>query len=131
MGYQRSFQVSSQEQDRPWTIHPIWRGFGCVMLVVIPIISYAAASLLIDLNIEQNWGVPVPVGFGRTVPIDIPAVVPEVAGFHWEIPHLYGNLLLGVVLMILGFGILMFFYAILYSIMGPSRQRTAGCEPRT
>lgn len=129
MGYQRSFQVSSQEQERPWTVHPVWRGLGCVMLIVIPIMAYAGASLLIDMNMEQNWGFPISTEFSRTVPINIPIPIPNIPDINFEVPHLFGNLLLGGVLMLLGFGILMVFYALLYSMMGPSRKGPLDADP--
>ena len=35
--------------------HPIWRGVGFAMMVLIPIISYAASTILFNLNLENNW----------------------------------------------------------------------------
>lgn len=31
----------------PWRVHPIWRGIGCLLLILIPIISYGLAELLL------------------------------------------------------------------------------------
>jgi hypothetical protein len=129
MGYGGGYQVHSQAKERPWMVHPIWRGFGCVMLLIIPVMAYAAASLLIDLNFEQQWGIPVPREMYRTIPIDIPSPVAEIPGIYWEVPHLYGNLLLGAVLMLIGFGLLMIFYTLIYSLMGPPRRGPLDAEP--
>ena len=129
MGYSSGFQVSSQSKERPWEIHPIWRGFGCVMLIIIPIISYAAASILIEMNWEQKWGFPVPRDMAKTVPIDIPSPVSSIPSIHWDVAHLYGNLVLGAVLMLIGFGLLMVFYAVLYGIMAPSQRGPLDAEP--
>ena len=35
--------------------HPIWRGVGFAMMILIPIISYAASVLLFNLNLEKRW----------------------------------------------------------------------------
>jgi hypothetical protein len=31
----------------PWRVHPIWRGIGCLMLIVLPIIAYGITDVLI------------------------------------------------------------------------------------
>ena len=38
--------------------NPIWRGFGCLMIVIIPVISYAAAFMLVDIGAKQGWPIP-------------------------------------------------------------------------
>jgi hypothetical protein len=48
--------VEQKKQEKPSVkIHPIWRGVGFVMMIVIPIISYAAAEVLIAQNMKSNW----------------------------------------------------------------------------
>lgn len=39
--------------------HPIWRGVGFAMMVLIPIISYAASVLLFQENLVRHW-IPIP-----------------------------------------------------------------------
>ena len=36
-------------------IHPIWRGVGFSMIVLIPIISYAGSIVLIEQNSIRGW----------------------------------------------------------------------------
>jgi len=36
-------------------IHPVWRGIGCVMIVIIPILSYLTANLLIKSRGSLSW----------------------------------------------------------------------------
>lgn len=43
-------------------IHPVWRGIGLVMIVFIPIISFVAATLVLQYNSTKNW-FPVPAEF--------------------------------------------------------------------
>jgi hypothetical protein len=104
------FNVSSRARARPWKIHPVWRGIGCVMLILIPIMSYAGAVLLVEANFEQRW-LPLSRDFTRTVAVPLLG----------EIPHLYGNLIVAALLSLLGFGILMVIYSLMYAAVGPPR----------
>lgn len=36
-------------------IHPVWRGIGCIMVVVIPLLSYFAANFLIKSRDVLTW----------------------------------------------------------------------------
>lgn len=38
----------------PWRVHPIWRGIGFLLLILIPIISYGLAELLLDWFTLRN-----------------------------------------------------------------------------
>lgn len=50
--YQPRNRISTKEYTR---IHPVWRGVGFVMMVLIPIISYAGASVLLQKNDVKGW----------------------------------------------------------------------------
>jgi len=47
-----------REKPKP-TIHPIWRGVGFLMMVLIPVVSYSLTEVLILQNSQKNW-VPLP-----------------------------------------------------------------------
>ncbi len=36
-------------------VHPIWRGVGFAMMVLIPVISYAAEQVLLQQNQLHGW----------------------------------------------------------------------------
>ncbi len=93
---------------RPWRVHPVWRGIGCVMMVIIPIVSYTGAALLVEANRHQGW-LPMPAELMTTV--SIPYLI--------AIPHLFANLLVTVVLIFIGYGGLMILYALFYRLVGP------------
>jgi len=44
--------ISRKERQR---IHPVWRGVGCVLMILIPIVGYAGADVLLRLNGKNNW----------------------------------------------------------------------------
>jgi len=101
--------------ERPYEIHPIWRGIGCILVVIGPFVAFAAAHMLVDLNVANNW-LAIPREMNNTV--TVPALL--------EIPidpieHFYADLLVAVLLLLLGFGIVMVVYALMYSAVGPGR----------
>lgn len=108
MGKYDKYSSQSRMAERPWEIHPVWRGIGCLMMVLIPIISYAGAVLLVEANIEQRW---VPVSFDLMRKINLPLI--------GSVDHLFANLLVTVVLSIIGFALLTAAYALLYRFIGP------------
>lgn len=36
-------------------VHPIWRGIGCILMIVVPAISYIIATILIDNRETIPW----------------------------------------------------------------------------
>ncbi|MDI6814327.1 MAG: hypothetical protein QMD10_12455, partial [Desulfitobacteriaceae bacterium] len=80
-------------KERPWTVHPIWRGIGCLMFLIIPVMSYAGAVLIVESNVLSRW-IVMPPELLATVRIPFLPLPP--------IRHFYGNLLVGFVLMVLG-----------------------------
>ena len=50
----RYTSVQKPEEKRPET-HPIWRGVGFGMMILLPIISYAGTRLLLQENDKRGW----------------------------------------------------------------------------
>jgi hypothetical protein len=113
--YMRPYQQSSQKPRR--VVQPIWRGIGCVLIIMIPILSYAIASLLIKANLVQQW-------------IQIPS---ELRG-SFILPVLgkigYAELSLTLVIMVICYGLLTVLYALIYRIFGPSSLGPMDAPPR-
>lgn len=38
----------------PWRVHPIWRGIGCMLLIVIPVIAFGLAETLMSFALSEN-----------------------------------------------------------------------------
>lgn len=49
------YQPQRKENPAKKPVHPIWRGIGCVLLVVIPVISYVTADYLINNRASIPW----------------------------------------------------------------------------
>lgn len=92
-------------------VHPIWRGIGCLMIVLMPIVAYAAASLLVDAALKYGW---VNISRDLTQSVYIPVVLKPV-------PHLFANLALSIILIFIGYGFLVFLYALVYKFSGTSK----------
>jgi hypothetical protein len=56
----QNYQEHRGRERRKETIHPIWRGVGFLMMVLIPVVSYAAVDVLLKGNAQNNW-LPIPL----------------------------------------------------------------------
>jgi len=112
-----------EEKERSWEIHPVWRGIGCALIIIIPIMAWYAASLILQTNKQ----IPLPPEMIRPITIkysQVPQIDQIIGGFnHYTISHnlTVGQFLLAVFLTFIGFGILSLVYAVLLRAAGPSR----------
>lgn len=101
--------------ERPYEIHPAWRGIGCLLAIIAPFVAFAAAHIVVDLNIANHW-LAVPREMNNVVK------VPEFLKLPIKtIEHFYADLLVTVLLLLLGFAAVMVIYAIMYSMVAPKR----------
>ena len=107
MGKYDKFHQAPQV-TRKFEIHPIWRGIGCLLLLIIPVISYAGAVLLVEANQANGW-LPISGELARTI------VVPGLG----PVRYLLANLVVTVLLSLIGFGLITVLYMFAYRIMGP------------
>ncbi len=116
--------VRSDADKRPWKIHPIWRGFGCLWLIMLPLMSFAGAKLIV-----RSRALPLPNELLTRIrlpyldypwmsfPIDLNILI------NWlpERPLLAADVLIIAALIFLGFGIMSVAYSFLYRFFGPPR----------
>src|SRR5512133_3882830 len=53
--------TSYQKREAPIKrrqVHPVMRGIGCILMVIVPIISYGTAVLLVNYGIAKGWPIP-------------------------------------------------------------------------
>lgn len=122
MGFSSTRYGRQAVEERRQQIHPIWRGIGCILLFLVPIISFFLAryfmanSGLIPLPIELSK--PVILSFYNLGPVD--SIIYRINdAFNGEL--LYGDLFFTIIFMVLGFGVLSIAYGIIYRIIGPPR----------
>jgi hypothetical protein len=102
------YNDQSRLAERPWKIHPIWRGIGCLLLLVIPLMAYAGAVLLVEANNVQHW-LPMPRELAQTVTIP----------YLGDVKYFAAIAIVTVLLMIIGFGFVTIIYSLVYKAFGP------------
>ena len=107
----------AQIRQRPWKIHPIWRGIGCLMLIIIPVMAWAAAQVVLEKGPELGW-------FPRTREIYNDLVVGGI-GLHFSL----GEAILTLVFIVLGFLIFSLAYSFVYKIAGPPKYGPTDAPP--
>ncbi len=103
-------------------VAPIWRGIGCLMIVIIPVVSYMLASLAMTLAVQAE--LPMPYQFiGNPVlpPVLFRTGLAPIAGFLAQQENLYGILALTVLFIVIIGGIVSVVYAAIYRVVGPPR----------
>ena len=117
--------------ERSSETHPIWRGIGCLMIIIVPLIAYAGAVLLVQYGVDHGWPVPPEiVGYIHfpdwvwNAPV-LPGLVRPIASYR----DLWAVLLVFLVLLLLLSGIFSTVYAVMYRILGPSRYTSVDAPP--
>lgn len=115
--FDRFERQQQQSAARPWKIHPIWRGIGCLMLILIPVMAYAAADVF--LQYAPSWGL-----FPRTAEIygniNLDFIV---------LPISLGQALFTVLFMVMGFVLFTTAYAFIYGVAGPPKYGPTDAPP--
>lgn len=91
-------------------IHPIWRGVGFVMIILIPIISYAATDVLL----KQSW---------FPIPVDMIAQPGQILYRIYPDPMINIKLMLFVALIFVLYTVFTLFSFIFTSLFGVSERK--------
>lgn len=122
MGKYKS-SATRREKPKPKGPHFIWTGLGCLMMIIIPVISFAAAYETVNYGLDHEWSLPYQL-LGTP---QLPEIVYKsdalwsVLGPLTNIKNLYAYAAVGFLFMILLSGIISFIYAVIYRMLGPSR----------
>jgi hypothetical protein len=102
-------------------VHPIMRGIGCILFVIVPIISYGSAVLLVNYGVSEGWPIP-PDWLGTPA---IPDLLWKLRGLEVILRYLQAqtnltaNLVFAFALAILIFGVLSMVYGFMFKLLGP------------
>jgi len=55
MSKHKMFSTDLPPKPNSLPVHPIWRGIGCLIAVVIPILFFMVASILIENRSQLTW----------------------------------------------------------------------------
>ena len=127
MGKFDRYEKFQEMQQQPASqVHPIWRGIGCVMLILIPIVAYAAADTFFDnaSNISVLGSTVFPrSGILYRVYFSFPLwenTLLRISPFH---------LVFMIVFSVLGYLVLSLVYAIVYRFTGPPKYGPTDSPP--
>jgi len=123
--------VKQKVKPRNVGVHPVMRGIGCIMMVVVPILSYGAALLLVDYGIQRGW--PIPPGWLE--PIRIHPLLFQLRGLEpiWNFLLVQDNFMAVIVftlaiIVVIG-GVMSLIYGYIYTIFGPPRYGPQDAPP--
>ncbi len=122
MGYVTS-KYEKQRKERAWTVHPIWRGIGCFMAILIPIMAWAGTNVILqsDLVTKLPDSFTQPVYFKLTNYDFVNVVVMWLNANLGERGFTFGMVIFFLGLMLVGYLLLVILYGIVFRMMGPPR----------
>jgi hypothetical protein len=123
MGKHTSMASRKPLKELNRTPHAVWRGIGCLMILIIPILSIALAYETISYGLDNNWPIPYQLLGYPQMPkliIEIPALNLLTSPIH-QTNNFYAYLVISVAFMIVIGGFISVMYALVYRIVGPSR----------
>ncbi len=112
-------------------LNPLWRGVGCIMMVVIPLVSFGLAALTVNIAVAQDWPMPYQLMGYPVMPAALmrsDALVP-IMMFIQAQQNLYAILLITVAYIVVIGAIVSAVYAIIYRMVGPSRYGPLDAPP--
>lgn len=96
--------------------HPIWRGIGCILFILVPLMSFSAAHLFIESNLDI---IGIPYALRNTVNT-----------FIFGYVHFFNaKLLLGVIVTIALFAIIFMLYSFMYNVSGGNKRGPMDVAP--
>ena len=113
-------------------LHPIWRGIGCLLILVVPVVAYLLADLTIRGAIAQGWPMPYQLMGYPVMPVFLWNVTPGLAPILTFIQgqnNLYAVLSLTIVYIVLLSSLISIVYSIIYRLVGPPRYGPTDVPP--
>lgn len=127
------YSTASQRRvvRRPDQPHPIWRGIGCLIIILVPIISFALAAIIVQIGVNQNWPIPYQLLGNPVVPAPLwnIAGLPPILTFIQSQTNLYAVLAITVFFIIVLAAFVSVGYAVLYRFIGPPRYSPIDAPP--
>jgi hypothetical protein len=111
-------------------MNPVWRGIGCILMIVIPLISFALTEIFIPPIVATGM-VPHEL-LGR---VQFPEwayatpVVSNIVGYLGGIDNLWIKLIGFFIMFSLLTGVFSFLYSIIYQLIGPPRYTVLDAPP--
>lgn len=116
-------QYRSEKTERRWKINPVWRGIGCFLLLLIPIMAWFAAELFLDSGqqIIQSDSLYRPITLKYINIAEIDKIIADFNAYSDSSNLVGGQFFFTIIFTVIGYGLLAFLYAVLYRLIGPPR----------
>jgi hypothetical protein len=107
------------------------RGIGCLLIIVIPIISFFIGTQLVNYAVTHNISLPRELLGKQVLPdlINRSYGLRAVFGPLAQIPNLYANLLAGLICLIVISSLISLIYAVVARIMNPDSYGPTDAPP--
>jgi hypothetical protein len=122
--------VRKKEIPKSTGPHYAWRGIGCLMMILVPAISFAAGVETIKIGLEQGW--PIPYELLGTP--QLPAVFYQSTGLMTifgpmlKIQNFYAYAVTGLLYTVFLGGIISIVYTLMYRIVAPVKRNPLDVE---
>ena len=124
--------VTRQKEPAKITgVHPIMKGLGCLMFVIVPVISYGVAVILVKLGIARGWPLP-PEWLGPPVfnPLlwKVAGLIPILNFLSFQ-TNLIANLVIAAAITITIGGVMAILFGYIYKMFGPPQYGPLDAPP--
>jgi hypothetical protein len=110
--------------------NPIWRGIGCILIIVVPLLSYGLMLVFVPLIVATG---KVPYQLVR--PVHFPdwvfkaQIVAGIASSISSINNLWVKIIIFFVTLLIVTGVASLLYSMIYSVVGPPRYSEMDAPP--
>jgi hypothetical protein len=130
MGKYQSFQKEKKDIKQ---VSPIWTGIGFMLVLIVPIMAWAAAVVTLDYGLENGWPIPADLlgapGMNLSPEMQRIPVFVQINNFMRQQENINAKILFAIVYLIFLSGIISTVYAFVYRALGPSRYSAVDAPP--
>ena len=115
------YSVMRRETRKKEPTHAVWRGIGCLLMLLVPLMSWILAAGTLQAALKAGWPLPYQLLGYPVLPAQlwgIQALWPVLSLISRQ-QHLYMQLVFTVVFIIFIAAVLSFIYALIYRFVGP------------
>jgi hypothetical protein len=127
MGKYSKYRSKSVEKKG---MHPIWRGIGCILIIVVPLLTFWIMSITVPLIIATGK-----VPYQLLGPVHFPKwafkvqTVAVIAGFISSIDNMWINIITFFVILLILTAVFSLLYSGIYQMVGPVRYTELDAPP--
>lgn len=120
-----------REIEKPRDVHPIWRGIGCLLMIITPLMAYALGRLLLTAAFQRS--VPLPPEILERITFDdwvytVP-VLSSICRFIARIPYPWAQAIFFFIALVALSALVSTVYGFVYSAIGPPRYTPLDAPP--